>query len=193
MYEEMNSYNALDKILLALKESINCSLPCQIKTVNNNYVDIMVFRNDEIEDTIIPNVPIKRNETQRAYIFLGVKAGDYGTVRFYDKSIANYKFGGKDYNFDNRCHDINDGSFELGFIPEPEAYIYPDNTDIEIGLKDGSAKINLTNGNITISGGNINISASNVSLGANTTIDGKLFLEHTHSNGNEGKPTGGVI
>lgn len=152
LYKEENSYNAFDNIIKALKESINCSLPCQVRNVNGNYVDVLVFRNDEIEDTICPNVPIKREETGRAYIFLGIKAGDYGTIRYYDKSIADYKRGETDYNGDDRCHNYNDGTFELGFIPDNEAFIYPTNADIEIGLKDGSAKINLTNGTITTKG-----------------------------------------
>lgn len=193
MYKEENSYNAFDNIIKALKESINCSLPCQVRNVNGNYVDVLVFRNDEIEDTICPNVPIKREETGRAYIFLGIKAGDYGTIRYYDKSIADYKRGETDYNGDDRCHNYNDGTFELGFIPDNEAFIYPTNADIEIGLKDGSAKINITSGNITINGGNVTITGSSVNLGSNTTIDGKVFLEHTHSNGNNGSPTGGVV
>lgn len=193
MYREENSYNAFNRVITALKESINCSLPCQIRNVNGNYVDVLVFRNDEIEDGVCPNVPIKREETGRAYIYLGIKPGDYGTIRYYDKSIADYKRGETDYNGDDRCHDINDGTFELGFIPDPSAFIYPTNADIEIGLKDGSAKINITDGNITINGGNVNITGSSVNLGSNTTIDGKVFLEHTHSNGNNGGPTGGVI
>ena len=46
---------------------------------------------------------------------------------------------------------------------------------------------------INIKGDKINISGGNINLGNNTTIDNKLFLTHTHSNGNLGEPTGGVI
>ena len=49
-------------------------------------------------------------------------------------------------------------------------------------------------GDITITGGgSVSVSGSSVTIGSDTTIDGKKFLEHTHSNGNQGKPTGGVI
>ena len=47
--------------------------------------------------------------------------------------------------------------------------------------------------NINIQGDNININGGNISIGKNTTIDGKVFLAHTHSNGNEGNPTGSVL
>ena len=187
MLREDNSYNAFEDVMNALKESINCSLPCQVEAVNGNYVDVRMIRNDDIEDLIISNVPIKREETARAYIFLGIKQGDRGTLTFYDKSIEDYMLGDEDYNYDTRTHSIQDRCFSLGFVPDPEAFVYPE------GLKDGSAKITISGGNITISGGNINITGSNVSLGSNTTIDGKVFLEHTHSNGNQGSPTGGVI
>ena len=207
MLREDNSYNAFEDIINALKESINCSLPCQVETVNGNYVDVRMIRNDEIEDIIISNVPVKREETARAYIFLGIKQGDRGTLTFYDKSIEDYMLGDEDYNYDTRTHSIQDRCFSLGFVPDTEAYIYPADADIEIGLKDGSVKINITGGvitltgqnlqinaqNSTIQGDNITVNGSNVSLGSNTTIDGKVFLEHTHSNGNQGSPTGGVI
>lgn len=193
IYREQNSFSAFDNIVQTLKESINCELPCRVETVNGNYVDVLMIRNDDIDDIIISNVPIKRPETATAYIFLGIKKGDRGTLTFFDKSIENYMTGDESYNGDDRCHSMQDRCFSLGFVPDNEAFIYPTNADIEIGLKDGSAKINLTSGNITINGGNVNITGSSVNLGSNTTIDGKVFLEHTHSNGNNGANTGGVV
>lgn len=47
--------------------------------------------------------------------------------------------------------------------------------------------------NVTIEAENITIKGGNISLSGTTTIDGKNFLQHTHSNGNLGDPTGGVI
>lgn len=190
IYNEKTSYSSLDNLFAALLGSIYCECPCRVEEVNNNSVDVTVFRNDE--QFYAANVPIKRPETQRAYIFLGIKKGDRGIISFTDKTIENYKKDGTTTD-DGRLHSKQDGIFELGFIPDSEAFIYPTNADIEIGLKDGSAKINLTSGNITINGGNVNITGSNVNLGSNTTIDGKVFLEHTHSNGNNGANTGGVV
>ncbi len=193
MFREKNGYTAFDKIIQAIKESINCALPCKVDSFNGKTVDVLMIRNDELEDIIISNVKLKMPETQRAYIFLGLKKGDRGTLTFFDKSVENYVKGEEAYNGDDRCHSLQDRCFSLGFVPDNEAFIYPINTDIEIGLKDGSAKINLTSGNITINGGNVNITGSSVNLGSNTTIDGKMFLEHTHSNGNNGGNTGGVV
>lgn len=43
------------------------------------------------------------------------------------------------------------------------------------------------------SGGNITINGGNIIITGNTTIDGKSFLGHQHSNGNNGFNTGGVV
>lgn len=64
---------------------------------------------------------------------------------------------------------------------ENEAYTY-------------AKKVIIEGDNITISGNsNITITGGNISISGNTTIDNKNFLTHTHSNGNQGNPTGGVL
>ena len=71
-----------------------------------------------------------------------------------------------------------------------------------MGNKDGSALltfdaegvINIISATVNIAGNSsINIEGGSVTIGNNTTIDGKVFLEHQHSNGNQGANTGGVI
>ena len=53
--------------------------------------------------------------------------------------------------------------------------------------------VNITGDAITITGGAVNIAGASVNLGENVTIDGKNFLQHVHSNGNQGQNTGGVV
>ena len=121
-----------------------------------------------------------------------LKEGDRGIVRFFDDDIDLYRTSGViAESSEVKVHDINDNIFEIGFYPDTENYVYPDG-DIVIGTKAG-ALISLKDNNINISGGNITITCSSVNLGNNTTIDGKVFLEHTHSNGNQGANTGGVV
>lgn len=126
--------------------------PCKVVGVNGNYVDVLLYINDEEPDIVVYNVPIIRQETQRAYIFLGIKEGDRGTLKFFDRSTEGYLQSDFDYNSDDRQHSINDRCFELGFIPDKEAYVsYPTDREIEIGLKNGNAKISIDpNGNINI-------------------------------------------
>ena len=121
-----------------------------------------------------------------------LKPGDKGVVRFFDDDIDLYKNSGVLAKSDEvKVHDLNDNLFEFGFYPAPENYIYPDG-DLVIGTRAG-ALISLSNNNINISGGSINISGSSVNLGSNVVIDGKNFLEHQHSNGNQGANTGAVV
>ena len=75
--------------------------------------------------------------------------------------------------------------FSAGFFPDAKQYELPEG-DVVIGTNTG-ALISINGNNITISGGNININSDNVN------ICGKNFLQHTHSNGNDGSPTGAVI
>ena len=112
-------------------------------------------------------------------------------MRFFDTDVTNYIHGSSKTSEAVRKHDINDNAFSCGFYPSPEQYAFPQG-DIIVGTTSG-ASVNISGNNITITGANVTINASEVTLGAQTTIDGKVFLEHTHSNGNEGNPTGAVI
>lgn len=121
----MKSPNELfETILKNTTDDIYVLNPCEVVTVDGNYVDVKIYVNDEYPDMILYHVPIQRQETQRAYIFLGIKKGDRGTLKFFDRSTEGYLQSDFDYNSDDRQHDINDRAFELGFIPDKEAYVY---------------------------------------------------------------------
>ena len=220
---------SLEKILEETTDETYVRIPCKVTNVNGNFVDVFAYINDDEPDFELYNIPIKREETQSAYIFLGIKKGDYGTLCFYDRDIADFIEGIFDYNGNEEQHSINSRCFELGFIPNPSAFIYPTDQEIEIGLKDGKAKISInangdinivSNGNIstTVQGnmvanisGNANITASSTNITSNVNITGNLevsgtstlngtctfetksFMEHTHTSGAVGSPTGGVI
>ena len=176
-----------------IKNSVNCQCPAQIKSVNEDgTVNIIAFRNDEIDNQLIVGVKIKHLESSRGFIHLGVAEGDYGVVRYFDTSIDDYIEGITEYNYDDRNHNTNDACFELGFVPNPSSYIFPSG-EVTIGSKTGSALITVNGSDINIKGGNISINGGNVTIEGNTTIDGKNFLQHQHSNGNQGQNTGSVV
>jgi len=157
--------------------------PCIITNVVNQYtVDVTYYNNNEAD--ILYNVPVKHLQTNSAFIFLGLKVGDCGTIRFFDNDVTPYYNGSDIESTEERTHNINDNVFSCGFYPSTKQYIFPQG-DIVIGTTTG-AVINLTADGITITGGMITING-------NVTIDGKNFLEHVHSNGNEGANTGGVV
>lgn len=155
-----------DKVLKMTTDELYCLLPCQVVSVSGNYVDVKVFINDDEPDMILYHVPIQRPETQRAYIYLGIKSGDRGTLKFFDRSVEGYLQSDFDYNSDDRQHDISDRAFELGFIPDAEAYVYPTNVDIEIGLKNKSVKMSFTESGIAIVG--------DVTIDGNLTVSGEV-------------------
>ena len=190
--------DSLIDILSGLSSSMLVEKPAKIVKVNSQYsVDIEYYDNNEVD--YLYNVPVKHLQTKKAFIFLGLNTGDSGTVRFFDSDVTGYYSNSEYISDEERSHDINDNLFSLGFYPSNEQYIFPTG-DIVIGTTAG-ATINLTSNSITINGGDITItgsgsvsvSGSSVTIGSDTTIDGKKFLEHTHSNGNQGNPTGGVI
>lgn len=187
----MRTFNdSLDDILNGFSNAILVEKPCKIIRVNSQYsVDIQYFDNNTAD--YLYNVPVKHLQTQKAYVFLGLSAGDCGTVRFFDNDVTDYRNGTSQKYPDKRCHDINDNVFSAGFYPAKSQYVFPAG-DIVIGTTSG-AVINITGEDITITGGTINITGSSINLGSETTIDGKKFLEHTHSNGNNGSPTGAVL
>lgn len=165
-----------------IRSSINCQLPAKIVKINSdNTVDLEVFRNDEIENQKLIHVKIKHIENSKAFIFLGVSVGDYGVVRFFDTSVQNYVDGLNIYNYDDRRHDTNDASFELGFIPNPSSYTFPTGHDLAIGTKDGKCLITIdTGGNVVIE------SATSIKLGSSAAAN-KVLTDATVITDGEGR------
>lgn len=175
----MKSANELLKILLDnITDNIYVQNPCKVVKVSEdgNFVDVLLYINDEEVDTVIYNVPIVRPETQRAYIFLGIKEGDRGVCRFFDRSVEGYLQSDFDYNSDERQHDISDRCFELGFLPNKETFKYLTTAEIEIGLKNQNFKLSIDNdGNLNItSNGVLNLTAKTISHTGDININGTL-------------------
>ena len=176
--------NNFDKMLDGLSNQIFVEKPCKIIKVRSPYlVDIEIFDNNSPKT--LCNVPVKHLQTSKVYIFTALTIGDRGTVRFFDNDISSYLQNSEEISSEVRKHDINDGYFSVGFYPNEEKYPIDVTGDIVIGTVSGAY--------ISISDDAINITGGNLTISSNTTIDGRIFLEHQHSNGNNGNPTGGVI
>lgn len=179
-----------DKVLNNTTDELYVQNPCKVVGVHGNYVDVLLYINDEEPDFTIYNVPIMRQETQRAYIFLGIKVGDRGVCRFFDRSTEGYLQSDFDYNSDERQHDINDRCFELGFVPDKEAFVYPTDKEIEIGLKSGTVKMSFTESGIAITG--------NVTITGSLTVSGEItgnsipLSTHKHLGVTSGNSTSGL-
>ena len=200
----MKSINELfEQVLKQTTDEIYCTLPCQVEAVNGNYVDVKVYINEEEPNQILYNVPIQRPETQRAYIFLGIQKGDRGVLKFFDRSTEGYLQSDDDYNSDERQHDINDRVFELGFIPDKEAFEYLTTAEIEIGLKNGNCKISINNDSSLVINSTVSttVTAPTVTINGNVVVNGSItatgevtgngiaLSTHVHGNGNQGADT----
>lgn len=213
--------------------------PCIIKNVIDQYtVDITYYDNNEAN--LLVRVPVKHLQTNSAYVFLGLKEGDCGTVRFFDNDVNAYYDGDAVASTEERTHDINDNCYTYGFYPAASQYIFPDG-DIVIGTTAGAtinitekaikinaetivieneSTINITSAsnitvesnaalnvtttsdttltssaNVNITGtANVSVSGATVTVGNATTIDGIVFLNHTHYDlANSSPLTGRVI
>lgn len=163
--------NKLLELLKTISDNQYVQCPCKVLAVNGNYVDVLPIINDDLVNQPLYDVKIQRKESSTAYIFLGVHVGDRGILRFFDRSIENYSINGsEEYNQDDRMHDANDGCFELGFLPDNEAYQYLTTAELELGLKTQTFKLSVdASGNLVIT------SATNV-INGNTTINGNLVV-----------------
>ena len=164
----------LYNLLRTVSDNQYVQCPCRVTAVNGNYVDVVPIINDDMKNQELYDVKIRHLESSTAYIYLGVHVEDKGVLRFFDRSIDDYSTNGSEgYNEDDRIHDVNDGLFELGFVPDNEAYVYPTDKEIEIGLKDQTAKISFANGNITFIATNIN-TQGNITHTGNLRVNGTL-------------------
>lgn len=110
---------------------------------------------------------------------------------FSDREIESWFInGGSNPQAYPRMHDKTDAIAIVGIRSLPNMInILTDCLHLFYGnssLKLKETESNLDSGTITLTGETINING-------NLIINGKPYLEHTHSNGNEGNPTGGVI
>ena len=183
--------DSLNDMLENLLTNFFVEKPCKITKVHSQALVDVEYYDNNIKDTLC-KVPVRHMQTKNSFVYMALKPGDCGTVRFLDNSIKEYYQGNSsDTEVKGRKHDVNDNIFVAGFYPEPEQYVFPEG-DLVIGTLAG-ATITLNENSIKISGGAISIEGGHITISGNTMIDGKTFLSHTHSNGNNGSPTGGVL
>ena len=164
----------LYNLLTTMSDNQYVQCPCKVTAVNGEYVDVLPIINDDVTNQELYDVKIRRHESSKAYIYFKVHIGDRGILRFFDRSIADYSVNGsEEYNQDDRMHDVNDGLFELGFIPDNENYVYPTDQEIEIGLKNVKFTVSVNED------GKINIQTKdevviNVEKDVTMTVKGKV-------------------
>ena len=153
-------------------------------------------------------------------VTMPIKKGDECLIVFGDSCIDSWWQNGDVQNpIDSRRHDLSDGFALVGFKSQKnklenysdEAFQIQQNDEVPFEINDDSiiikkdeTEIIIEEDNITIStnentkitidsNGKIEIKASEINLKGTVKINDKDFMSHTHSNGNQGANTGGVI
>lgn len=120
-----------------------------------------------------------------------INKGDECILLFADREIENWFING-DINpvGYSRMHSMTDAVAIFGIRSLPKMIeIVTDALHLFYGASELILKAAQTDINATT----INLSGTNININGTLTINGQPYLEHTHSNGNEGNPTGGVI
>lgn len=161
----------------------------------------------------LPDVPFFVYATKDAAITIPVKEGDECLVVFADSCIdAWWESGNISNQSERRRHDLSDGFAIVGFRSQKNLIEdYKENSvqikykdsiieasESEISIKTGKAEILVSDsGAVSIKSQSDSVeieSAGEIKIkGSSVSIMDKDFLNHTHTNGNEGSPTGGVI
>lgn len=127
-----------------------------------------------------------------------LKQGDEVVLLFNDRELETWFINGQ-ANMENhqRMHDLTDCIAIAGIRSLPNMIqILTDALHLFYGasqliMKDAETTLSSTSVNVT--GTTVNVTGTNVNITGTLTINGQPYLSHTHSNGNEGSPTGGVI
>lgn len=218
-----NPKSLYEKILHAEKDStiqeiidrenskrIRVHMPCKVIAVNGTTVDVQIQGKEDsgfgyyTEFPLLLDLPIiYNNYTSKAYIITPVQVGDTGIVEFLDFNTSNFnKDGNTAITSDQYPHALNNGSFINGFIPTSNQIDIPKDKPIIIGLNNNTFTLSVDEkGALQIQAESIvikskkslAIDAKSVNIKSDVIIDGFSFKSHTHSNGNEGSNTGGVV
>ncbi len=143
-----------------------------------------------------------------------IAVGDECLLLFSERCIDLWALrGGKQPPREIRFHSLSDGMAIVGLSSQPNKIENFYEEGIEIRKDDGSSAVRISQGNVeVIAQTKVTVTSPESEISGNATIKGNLKVEgnaefdgtienqgvdiglgHTHSNGNNGAPTGGVI
>lgn len=188
-----------------------CALPAIVESVNyeNQTIEAspvtIMKRTDDagmVTDFKLPmlvDVPFQCYKGGGYSITVPVKQGDECLIIFTDVDFsAWFQNGGFNYAEHSFQHSYTNAIAIIGISSEVNAIPNYNPNAIEVRNADASEKISLSEGNITLKSATITLDGNVTTTGTSnlqgtTTIQGKQFLSHVHSNGNQGSNTGGVV
>lgn len=110
---------------------------------------------------------------------------------FNDREIETWFInGGSNIQAYPRMHDLTDAVAIVGIRSLPQMIQIL--TDC-LHLFYGNSSLQLKEAQADLNSSTINLTGDTININGNLVINGQAYTAHTHSNGNEGAPTGGVI
>jgi hypothetical protein len=94
-----------------------------------------------------------------------------------------------------RRHHVHDCGFYPGMGSQPNVLSNYSTSSMQLRSDDGTQVIDVaTTTGITVTASKVTVTSSQVTIGSDTTIDGRVFLDHVHSGVASGSDdTGGVV
>ena len=125
---------------------------------------------------------------------------------FNDREIETWFInGGSNIQAYPRMHDLTDAIAIVGIRSLPQMiqiltdclHLFYGQSNLQLKADNAvitSPQIDINSSNtVNIGGSDITIEGNTINITGNLIINGQAYTAHTHSNGNEGNPTGGVI
>lgn len=120
-----------------------------------------------------------------------IQKGDECLILFSDREIESWFInGGTNTISHSRMHDATDAIAIVGLRSIPKMIQIMNEA---LHLFYGNSNLILSENEINLNTDTVNISGTNINISGELTINGQKYVEHTHSNGNQGNPTGTVI
>jgi hypothetical protein len=147
------------------------------------------------EIPLLVDVPVYFPRAGGYCLTIPVKAGDECLVVFADCCIdAWWQSGGIQNQVDKRRHDLSDGFAIVGFTSQARKVTNYSADTIQLRNDAGTDYIEIDGSTVNVIANSVNINGGTVNIGENTTIDGRVFLNHRHSGVDPGSGTsGGVV
>jgi hypothetical protein len=157
----------------------------QTVTVQPSIMEIINVKGAEsnVQLPLLTDVPIALPRAGGYCLTLPITAGDECLVMLADCCIdAWWQSGGiGNIQMDLRRHDLSDGFALIGIWSQPRVISGYKTDRAQLRNDEGTAVIEVVGTTINVTAPVVNVGNSAVIIGDNTTIDGRVFLQHTHS------------
>lgn len=183
-------------VILALRENV------EMKVAQDGETPIFNRRDVQIKPLL--KLPIVIPRAGGFLITLPIQKGDECLVVFGDMCIDGWwQSGGVQNQIERRRHDLSDGFAILGCWSQPRLVTDYSTDSAQVRTEDGTVVVELTPDELNLTAPTINLNADHVNITGNddvtilgndnTKIEGKVFLQHKHTDVQTGSSDTGEV